>query len=102
MQTVSHSTWAYIINAKGLPGFICKFDIIKALKNADEKCQLDCAKQWQLIDLNKIEEEFKEMPSLEDKMCYLGQNYPSVYIFILELLDRKDRVNEYIKQYKTY
>ena len=34
MQTLSHSTRAYIINADGLPGFLVK-DVFEVLKVAD-------------------------------------------------------------------
>ena len=36
MQTLSHSTRAYIINANGLKGFVTSFDIKKHLQAADE------------------------------------------------------------------
>ena len=36
MQTLSHSTRAYIINANGLTGFVKSFDIKKHLQAADE------------------------------------------------------------------
>ena len=35
MQTLSHSTRAYIVNAEGLPGFVCSFDGIEYLKALD-------------------------------------------------------------------
>ena len=37
MQTISHSTRAYIINENGLRGFVSDPDIIKVLKKADSK-----------------------------------------------------------------
>ena len=46
MQTISHSTWAYITNANGLPGFVISFDIMKHLKEADEAGELEHARKW--------------------------------------------------------
>ena len=42
MQTLSHKTRAYVINANSLPGFVIDMDfigmnLIKVLKNSDEK-----------------------------------------------------------------
>ena len=55
LQTLSHSTRAYIVNSDGLPGFLIRFDISEHLKAADEDGQLEHARKRQVIDLNKIE-----------------------------------------------
>ena len=57
MQTLSHKTRAYAINANSLPGFVIDMDfigmnLINVLKNADEKGQLDHVKKWQVIELD--------------------------------------------------
>ena len=44
MQTLSHSTRAYIINADGLRGFVLVFDIMNFLKVEDEASQLEHAR----------------------------------------------------------
>ena len=44
MQRVSHSTRAYIWNAKGLLGFVCKFNLMKTLRDADKKGQFKSIK----------------------------------------------------------
>ena len=54
MQSLSHTTRAYIINADGLRGFIFEVEIIKLLKEADQKGILDHAKMWQVIDLDEL------------------------------------------------
>ena len=37
MQSLSHSTRAYVINANSLSGFVAKFDIMKTIRTADER-----------------------------------------------------------------
>ena len=61
MQTLSHATRAYIVNADGLPGFVNDFDIIKYLKEADEAGQLEHAKKWQVIDINLVDTELESL-----------------------------------------
>ena len=46
MQTLSHSSRAYILNAKGLKGFVPQEPIIKILMDADEKGLLDHTRKW--------------------------------------------------------
>ena len=62
MQSLSHSSRAFIINADGLNGFLIAFDIIKHLKGADKAGQLEHAKKWQMIDLNKVLSELESKP----------------------------------------
>ena len=54
MQNLSHTTWVYIFNENGLPGFLIKFDIIKFLSGADSSGKLDDAKKLQVIDIDVI------------------------------------------------
>ena len=44
MQTLSHTTRAYIINANFLPGFLVEFDIIRHLEAAEGAGHLEVAK----------------------------------------------------------
>ena len=65
MQTLSQSTRAFITNAKGLKGFLVKFDLDKLdpsllLHDAYKAGQLDSSQvyqifsiEWVLFDLNK-------------------------------------------------
>ena len=46
MQVLSHGTRAFIVNAKGLPGFMLAFDVVKFLKEADAAGQLAHAREW--------------------------------------------------------
>ena len=44
MQTLSHTTRAYIVNSDGLPGFLVK-DVFEVLKAADASGQLEHCKK---------------------------------------------------------
>ena len=59
MQTLSHGTRAYIVNADGLPGFVknfdfMNFDIIQFLQAAEKADKLEHAKKWQVIFLSEV------------------------------------------------
>ena len=56
MQALSHTSRAYIWNADGLPGFINDVDIVKILKIADKRGELEQIKKWLLIDFDVFEE----------------------------------------------
>ena len=61
MQTLSHATRAYIINADGLPGFIRSIEVIELLRNADEEGKLKYIKRYQVIDFDVLGKELKEL-----------------------------------------
>ena len=60
MQVLSHGTRAFIVNAKGLKGFVLAFDIIKFLKEADEAGHLEHAREWQVIDIRVVEDKLQK------------------------------------------
>ena len=46
MRQASHKTRAYIVNAKGLPGFLVKPTIIETLRVAENAGKLDHVTKW--------------------------------------------------------
>ena len=72
------------MNADGLPGFISKFDILKHLIDADEAGQLEHTKKHQVVDMRTIQEKLESQESQELKMNFLSEEYPSLFVFILE------------------
>ena len=46
MKTLAHATWAYIINANGLHGFVIQVPLIKILKDADKEDKFQQARKW--------------------------------------------------------
>ena len=101
-QILSHATRAYIVNADGLTAFILKFDIISVIKAANHKGQLDEQKKWQVIETWKLEAKFQGLNSSVDKMNYLSQFYPCLYIFLLRRLNQTDKIEQYMKQCESY
>ena len=103
MQTLSHSTRAFIWNADGLAGFVCLFKIMEILRESDINGLLEQAKKWQQIDLDQIEEEIDTLKSLETRMVYLSQYYPGIYIFLLRHLNQGAmKIERYSIQCESY
>ena len=65
MQTLSHSTRAYIVNADSLRSFLAAFNIIKHLESADKAGQLKDAYERQQIDLDTVQKQLE--PRLDNK-----------------------------------
>ena len=55
MQSISHSTRAYIVNSDGLPNFLIEAgNIFNYLQSADEAGHLEHARKRQVIDMSKV------------------------------------------------
>ena len=65
MQTLSHSTRAYIVKEDGLRGFVQRMDIVKILKDADKDGKLEEIKKLQVIDFNEIEKGIAGLETVE-------------------------------------
>ena len=102
MQKISHSTRAYIANADGLKGFISSCDIIEHLKEANEAGLLDHAKKYQAIDLNTVEKELANKATRKLKMIFLAEEYPSLFVYMLGLYGKKDKIQKYMAKCKTF
>ena len=53
------------------------------LKAADDKGELKAARQWQEIDLDKVQEQLGKEKNAEKKTAFLQKHYPSLYLFSL-------------------
>ena len=62
MQTISHSSRAYIVHANGLAGFLVKVNVIDILRNSKKTGLLDEATQWHEIDLDSVAKELSILP----------------------------------------
>ena len=102
MQTLSHSTRAFIVNADSLRGFLTAFNIIKHLESADKAGQLKDARRWQKIDLDTVQKQLETQPHNKQKMTYLSKHYPSLYVHILGYLNMSDKIEQYMAQCKEY
>ena len=90
MQTLSHSTRAYIVNSDGLQGFVIAFDIINHLKKLDEAGRLEHARKWQVFDLWNVQSELETKRKNQQKMNHLQRQYPSLYVEILSHLEKDE------------
>ena len=102
MQTLSHQTRAYICNANGLPGFVFELSLIDTLNDALEFGLLEQALKFQVIDLNIIKEQVDAFETVSQKMNYLKQFYPSLYIFMLKHLKKMDVLEQYRQQCRSH
>ena len=57
--------------------------MMELLKRADAKGQLEKAKEWQVIELDKLELKLKWFEKPRKQMAYLMNNYPSLTRFIM-------------------
>ena len=92
LQTLSHSTRAYIINANGLTGFLLSMNLIRFLQEADQDGKLESAKKYQVIDFQKIIEGWDND---EQQKTYLSRNYPSLYRYVITELGTEQSLTRY-------
>lgn len=102
MQTISHSTRAYIWNADGMRGFLCKAEIIKMLADFDKNGELENVKKLQVLDLDTIDDELRVLQSFGERMIHLSKFYPCLYIFVLKYFDKTDRLEQYMLECKNF
>ena len=57
---------------------------------------LEHAREWQEIDLAKVEEELAKQKTLKEKKIYLGDHYPSLYHFIMKHQKKYEELEEYM------
>ena len=86
------------------------------MKQADEVGQLEHARKHQVIDLSTVQSKLEifvhkektvegkrvKLTPFKQKMGYLSEEYPSLFIFILEFFDMTDRIEEYMTKCKVY
>ena len=87
------------------------------MKQADEAGRLIRARKYQVIDLSTVENELEKFASNKEKivdgklikitpfqqrMDYLSEAYPRLYIFILKYFDMNDKIEDYMTKCKSY
>jgi hypothetical protein len=83
MQTLSHSTRAFISNAGRLNGFLVKLDICTILHDAYEIGELDQAEKHQSFKLSSLQTELLKKSNTNQALLYLSETYPHLYRCIL-------------------
>ena len=101
MQTLSHSTRAFIFNAQGLKSFFTELDLSRILQEAYESDQLVKAMKYQPFDHNELQQALTEQATTAQKLRYLSQTYPNIYKFVLINLKQTEELEEYEKKCMT-
>ena len=102
MQTLSHSTRAFIFNAQGLKSFFTELDLSRILQEAYESDQLVKAMKYQPFDHNELQQALTEQATTARKLRYLSQTYPHIYRFVLVHLNQTEALEKYEKKCMTY
>ena len=79
MQTLSHSTRAFIFNAERLNGFLVKLDIFQILHDAYESGELEQAEKHQSFNLKCVQTELIKKRNTNKALHYLSETYPHLY-----------------------
>ena len=88
MQTASHKTRAYYINANGFSGFVVKSVIIDVLTKAFEQKQLVEAAKFLHIDSGYVLQKLVSLKTNNLRVRFLGEEYPRLIIFVLKKLGK--------------
>ena len=83
MQTLSHSTRAFIFNAERLNGFLVKLDICQILHDAYENGELEQAGKHQSFNLMCLQTELLKKKNTNMALHYLSEAYPHLYRCVL-------------------
>ena len=70
----------------------------KLLWEVEKNNLLENAKRWQEIKLDLVQEELEDIEDHLQKMKYLSELYPSLYIFILKHLNKTNKLHDYFQQ----
>ena len=75
---------------------------MKYLIESDEVGKLEHAKERQEIDLWTVEKKLESKSKKQQKMTLLSEEYPTLYLFILDHFNMTDKIEEYMAQCKSY
>ena len=94
MQLISHSTRAYLHNAKGLKGFLVH-GIPELILKAPEEVH-----EWQIVNVEELVQRVKACKTREDGFEILRKGYPRMYIYVMTRIGMLDKVKEYREECK--
>ena len=55
-----------------------------------------------MIDLEKVGVQLGELETLGQKMTYLSQHYPCIYLLVLKYLKKEKRIEKYLQHCKSF
>ena len=94
-QKISHSTRAYITNARGLKGFLQEYTIAQLLVKAPQEVH-----QWQIINIKEVQRQMSWCETEEERLTILRKGYPRMYIYVMTYIGRLEKVKEYRNECK--
>ena len=94
LQTISHSTRAYLYNAKGLKGFLVN-GIPELIRKAPEVVH-----EWQIVNVEELVKRVQACKSREESFEILRKGYPRMYIYVMTRIGMHDKVKEYREECK--
>ena len=97
MQVLSHQCRAYIHNANGLHGFlIAAPDIMQLMQSASSSVVT-----WQTINCQVLTDELSRLQTFKEKMAFISDNHPSLYLHILKQLGLRTLAQKYRRECKA-
>ena len=95
MQTLSHKTRAFLVNAQGLKGFLERYRIDEILDGAQENGEFEEVAKYHTIDSADRLEIQLNMKNFFNSLHTIGKMYPCLAIYLME---KSGRIND-LKRY---
>ena len=101
LQKASHRTRAYLVRKDGLKNLlVC--GIIATLRAAKESEQLKEATKFQIVDMESILIELKNMKTKQMRFEFLQVEYPCLCIYMLKKRGMKKALSDYMAYCKSF
>ena len=109
MQTLSHFTRIYFVNAKMLKGFLVNYGISTTLKREENRGLIKenfepkgepVAFAFHQFEMKDVYTQLETIQTEEEKLDFLGKRYPSLCVFVLKNLGMKRELHEYMEECK--
>ena len=102
VQTLSHGTRAYMVNADFLSGFLKGYELEMLLLGLAEAGHYEKGSTLQNFKIVTVVENLMQQSSKAKKLDYLSQVYPNLYVDVLEIFRQYDKIDEYMAKCKEY
>ena len=107
MQTISHFTRIYFVNANMLKGFLVNYGILSTLIKEEKKGLIEeifepkgepAAFAFHQFEMKEVYTQLETIQTEEEKLAFLGKRYPSLCVFVLKNHGRKQELHEYMEE----
>ena len=109
MQTLSHITRIYFVNADMLKGFLVNYGILATLireenrgliKETIEPKGEPAAFAFHQFEMKEVYTQLETIQTEEEKLDFLGKKYPSLCVFVLKNQGMKQELHGYMEECK--